>query len=101
MMKLLIALLAVQLASPECAAALKLRGVGAATATQMKPYVTCLNSTIGREEQLRVICSEPRARAIFGDGKKLDKAKLDRAVRWLDAMVRERAVCETHLSVEP
>ena len=99
-MKLLIALFAAQLATPQCAEALKLRGVGAAVASQVKPYVVCLNSTIGTQEQLRATCSEARAKASSGHARKLDRVKLDRAIKWLDEMVRERASCETQLDVK-
>lgn len=99
-MNLMVALLAVQLAGPECASRLTLRGVGADAATRVKPYVACLNSTVGTQEQIRASCSEARAGAKNGSDKTGKKAKLDRAMNWLDAMIRERSLCETHLDVE-
>ena len=99
---LLMALLAAQsVNSPnaECAAALTFRGVGAVAASQVQPYVQCLNSKIGRPEQLRAACSEARARAIDYHGPVTLKPKVDWAIQWLDGMVEMRAMCETELNV--
>lgn len=84
----------------ECAAALSLRGVGAAVAKQVKPYADCLNSTVGTPEQLRSACRDARATAAQSHDFKNDKAKRARAIEWLDAMVDERANCETRLNVK-
>src|ERR1700712_2448765 len=99
-MKLLFAAaLATQSASLECAASLKLRGVGESAARQVLPYVDCLNSTLGTPKQLQAACSTARAKAVAYRGSGPVVLKVNRAVRWLDAMVRERASCETHLEV--
>ncbi len=83
----------------ECPAALSLRGVGATVAAQVMPYVTCLNSTIGTAEQIASSCGAARSTAMRSDAH-IDTVKLDRAIQWLDAMVRQRADCETQLYVE-
>jgi hypothetical protein len=95
------ALLAVLLTanSAECPAALSLHGVGSTVAAQVRPYVMCLNSIIGTSEQIVSHCSEARSTAVRGNAL-IDKAKLDRAIRWLDAMVKQRAECELQLNVE-
>jgi len=95
---LLAALLAVN-AGAECPAALSLRGVGATVAARVRPYVTCLNSTIGTPDQIASHCSEARSTAVHGNNR-IERAKLERAVRWLDAMVRQRSDCETQLHVQ-
>lgn len=99
-MKLVLALLAVQLVGAECPSALTLRGVGAATAARVSPYAACLNAMVGTEEKIRTSCGEARARAVDGRHGNRDKAKLDPAIDWLDAMIKERSMCETHLDVE-
>jgi hypothetical protein len=99
-MKLLLAgLLAVQPTGSGCAASLKLTGAGERAAHHVRPYVDCLNSTPGTLEQLQAACSTLRAKATAHRGSRTFNAQVDRAVRWLDAMVRERASCETHLDV--
>lgn len=92
--------LALQAVQPECAASLKLRGVGQNAARHVQSYATCLNSMVGTAQQLRASCNEARSLVLSAGGTKAAKAKIDRAVRWLDAMVRERASCETRLQVE-
>ncbi|MEG3146868.1 hypothetical protein U1839_19635 [Sphingomonas sp. RT2P30] len=102
-MKLIVAaLLAIQSAGPagtECAASLTFRGVGENAARQVRPYAACLNAKMGNPEQLREACDRARAQALDHRGGRAARANIDRAVRWLDAMVRERAFCETHLEV--
>ena len=95
-MKLLFAaFLAIQSPGMDCAASLRLRGVGKSAARQVRPYVNCLNARLGTPAQLRAACSRPRRKAMTH----LNPRKVAAAVRWLDAMVHERAFCETHLGV--
>jgi len=99
-MKLLLAMILVLPSiDAECAASLKLRGVGQTAARQVRPYADCLNSRLGTLEQLRAACSTPRAQAVAYRGSRTGNSKVVRAVRWLDAMARERTLCETHLEV--
>jgi hypothetical protein len=92
------ALLAAQSPDEECAAALTFRGVGAIAASQVQPYVHCLNANMGRPERLRAMCSEARAKAADYTGP--DTLNVARAIEWLDAMVQARSNCETDLQVE-
>lgn len=99
-MKLLLAmLLLMQSPAPECASTLTLRGVGSTAARQVGPYVDCLNSKIATAEHISAACSGAREKAAGYHGSTGTKSKVDRAIHWLDAMVRERATCETHLEV--
>ena len=86
-----------QLTWPQCAAELTFGGIGSSAAHRVTPYADCLNSKIGTEHQLRTACASTRTQVV--SGKLTNKA--DRAVAWLDAMIRERAACETHLRVVP
>ena len=97
---LLVTLLAAQSPDEECAAALTFRGVGAIAASQVQPYVHCLNSNMGRPERLRATCSEARAKAADYNGPDTLKLNVARAMEWLDAMVQARSNCETDLKVE-
>ncbi|MEO6216013.1 MAG: hypothetical protein ABIO86_08285 [Sphingomonas sp.] len=100
-MKLLLPLLFLSQAnSTDCAAQLTFRGVGAVAAAQVRPYADCLNSKIGTEVQLRSSCASARRKAADYGGAEKVKGDVDRALRWLDAMVRQRAACETYLKVE-
>ncbi len=100
-MKLLIALLVMQSAGAECASALVLHGVGSTAAERVKPYVACLNTAIGVETNIRAACGAARGAVMAGAQGRRDKAGLDQAVDWLDAMIKQRSECETHLDVKP
>lgn len=99
-MKLLIAtMFAAQATTPDCATLLTLHGLGATASRHVRAYVDCLNSTYGTSEHLRATCRDARAKATAYRGSKATRSKVDAAVRWLDAMVEERATCETGLKV--
>lgn len=95
-MKLPLFLLLAQSAQPHCATELTLRGIGYSLARLVAPYVACINSTAGTEPQIRSACASARARAIAQEL----PPEARRAVAWLDAMIRERAACETYLKVD-
>ena len=99
MMLLLPLLLLSQTGEADCAAELRLNGVGKPAAVQVEPYVDCLNGHTGTETQLRSSCEGARSIAADYYGPAKAKEGVARALRWLDSMVRERAVCETHLKV--
>ena len=91
---------AAQVPELECPAMLVLRGVGSAAANQVRPYVDCLNSKIGTPPEILSSCSQVRltvARAMALGG---DVPKVDQALKWLDARIEDRAMCETKLGVD-
>jgi hypothetical protein len=86
---------------PDCASELILHGLGAAVAAQVAPYALCLDSTIGTQAELLSTCRTARAEAASYHGPARTRAKVERTVRWLDAMTRFRERCETSLKVRP
>ncbi|MEG3151114.1 hypothetical protein U1769_14570 [Sphingomonas sp. ZT3P38] len=98
-MLLLPLLLLSQTGEADCAAELRLDGVGKPAAVQVEAYADCLNGHMGTEIQLRSSCEGPRGIAADYHGPAKAKERVALALRWLDSMVRERAVCETHLKV--
>ena len=94
------ALLVAQLFAPDCVSSLRLRGSGVFAAEQVAPYADCLNHHLGTVEQLRGLCSEARSKATDVHASTKRKAKVQKAVSWLDDMTRWRAQCETRLTVE-
>jgi len=49
--------------------------------------------------QLHAACADARSAATNYQGTISVRNKVDRAVRWLDQMIEERALCETRLGV--
>lgn len=99
MKTLLLALLMAQGWNNDCATMVTLRGIGTAASHQVAPYVACLNARGGTAARLQAACAEARLAAVSYQGTISVKKKVDRAVRWLDHMVEERALCETRLGV--
>lgn len=100
-MLVFVMLLIAELPSDECVLELRRVGVGKRVADQSRPYVDCLNATSGTADHIRGLCAGSRAEALDWRGRPTLKPKVDGAIRWLDAMIVERARCHTLLGIEP
>lgn len=93
--------LMIQLTTPDCVSSLQSRGYGTSVARQVAPYADCLNRNIGTVEKLQEACSDVRLRVSQFRGSDVQRAKVQRAIGWLDHMIQWRAQCEARITVEP
>lgn len=93
--------LIIQLTTPDCVSSLQSRGYGTAVARQVAPYADCLNRNIGTVEKLQEACSDARFKSSRFRGSDVQRAKVQRAIGWLDHMIQWRAQCEARVTVEP